>query len=81
MKTDRLNLIQLYGIDDEKTLENAMPPGGSLEMCEETRFEGLVGFMVIISHKPHILVKAIETNEFDTILVPLNIVTRQALGD
>jgi predicted aldo/keto reductase-like oxidoreductase len=81
LKTDRLDLIQLHGIDDEKTLRKAMGSGGSLEMCKKARSEGLVDFIGITSHKPRVLIKAIETNEFDTILVPLNVVTRQALED
>jgi len=81
LKTDRLDLIQLHGIDDEKTLETAMGPSGSLEMCKKARSEGLVDYIGITSHKPLVLIKAIETNEFDTILVPLNVVTRQALEE
>jgi predicted aldo/keto reductase-like oxidoreductase len=79
LKTDRLDLIQLHGIDDIKTLRKAMGQNGSLEMCKKARNEGLVDFIGITGHKPHVLLKAIETNEFDTILVPLNVVTRQAL--
>ncbi len=79
LKTDRLDLIQLHGIDDEKTLQKAIGIGGSLEMCKKARSEGLVDHIGITSHKPQVLIKAIETNEFDTILVPLNVVTRQAL--
>lgn len=71
--------MQLHGIDDEKTLEKALGPSGSLEMCKNARSEGLVDYIGITSHKPRVLIKAIETNEFDTILVPLNVVTRQAL--
>ena len=41
----------------------------------------MVDFIGITSHKPRVLVKAIKTNEFDTVLVPLNIVTRQALEE
>jgi aryl-alcohol dehydrogenase-like predicted oxidoreductase len=41
----------------------------------------LVDFIGITSHKPRVLVKAIETDEFDTVLVPLNIATRQALEE
>ncbi len=79
LKTDRLDLIQLHGIDDEKTLEKAMGPNGSLGMCKKARSEGLVDYIGITSHKPRVLIKAIKTNEFDTVLVPLNVVTRQAL--
>jgi len=81
LKTDRLDLIQLHGIDDEKTLGKATGPDGSLQMCKKARSKGLVDFIGVTGHKPHILIKAIETNEFDTILVPLNVVTRQALEE
>ena len=81
LKTDRLDLIQLHGIDDEKTLSKAMSSDGSLEMCKEARSEGLVDYIGITSHKPRVLIRAIETNEFDTVLVPLNVVTRQALEE
>ncbi|PVX25749.1 MAG: aldo/keto reductase [Candidatus Bathyarchaeum sp.] len=81
LKTDRLDLIQLHGIDDEKTLQKAIGSGGSLQMCKKARSEGLVDFIGITGHKPSVLAKAIKTNEFDTILVPLNVVTRQALDE
>ena len=81
LKTDRLDLIQLHGIDTLKTLEKAMGPNGSLEMCKRARSEGLVDYIGITSHKPRVLMEAIKTNEFDTILVPLNVVTRQALEE
>ena len=81
LKTDRLDLIQLHGIDDKKTLHKATDPGGSLQMCKKARSKGLVDFIGVTGHKPRVLIKAIETNEFDTILVPLNVVTRQALEE
>ncbi len=81
LRTDRLDIIQLHGIDDEKTLEKAINFGGALEACKRARSEGLVDFIGITGHKPHVLVKAIKTNEFDTVLVPINIVTRQALEE
>jgi len=81
LRTDRLDLIQLHGIDDERTLSKAIGSGGSLDMCKKARSEGLVDYIGITSHKPRVLIKAIKTNEFDTILVPLNVVTRQALDE
>jgi predicted aldo/keto reductase-like oxidoreductase len=81
LKTDRLDLIQLHGIDTLKTLEKVMGSNGSLEMCKRARSEGLVDYIGITSHKPRVLMEAIKTNEFDTILVPLNVVTRQALAE
>jgi len=81
LKTDRLDIIQLHGIDDEKTLAKAMGADGSLQTCKEARRHGLVDFIGITGHKPRVLVKAIESGEFDTVLVPLNVVTRQALDE
>ena len=81
LKTDRLDIIQLHGIDDERTLAKAMSTDGSLETCKEARREGLVDFIGITGHKPRVLAKAVESGEFDTVLVPFNIVTRQALEE
>ncbi len=81
LKTHKLDIIQLHGIDDEKTLQKATSPNGSLQTCKEARAKGLVDFIGITSHKPQVLVQAIKTNEFDTVLVPLNVVTRQALEE
>ena len=81
LKTDRLDIIQLHGIDGEKTLARAMAADGALKMCKEAKRQGLVGFIGITGHKPRVLVKAVESGEFDTVLVPINIVTRQALEE
>jgi len=81
LKTDRLDIIQLHGIDDEKTLAKAMGSDGSLQTCKEARKQGLVDFVGITGHKPRVLVKAVESGEFDMVLVPLNVVTRQALEE
>ena len=51
------------------------------ETCKEARKEGLADFVGITGHKPRVLAKAIQTGEFDTVLVPLNVVTRQALEE
>ena len=81
LRTDRIDLIQLHGIDDEKTLSKAMGTDGVLQTCKQARVKGMVSFIGITGHKPRVLKKAIETGEFDTVLVPLNVVTRQALEE
>ena len=81
LRTDHIDILQLHGIDDEKTLEKARSPDGSLQTCKEARREGLADFVGITGHKPRVLAKAVVTGEFDTVLVPLNVVTRQALEE
>ncbi len=81
LQTSCIDIIQLHGIDDEKTLSKAMSEDGSLQTCKIARREGLADFVGITGHKPRVLAKAVATGEFDTVLVPLNVVTRQALEE
>lgn len=81
LQTDRIDILQIHGIDDEATLRKAMGPDGVLQTCKEARREGLVDFIGITGHKPRVLLQAIQTGEFDTVLVPINAVTRQALEE
>lgn len=81
LRTDHLDSIQLHGIDDDKTLAKAMGMEGSLQTCKDAKKEGLVDFIGITGHKPRVLAKAVETGEFDTVLVPINVVTRQSLEE
>ncbi len=81
LRTDYIDVLQLHGIDDEKTLAKAMGADGSLQTCKEAQREGLVRFIGITGHKPRVLKIAVESGEFDTVLVPINVVTRQALEE
>ena len=81
LRTDHLDIIQLHGIDDEKTLTKAVGTEGSLQTCKDAKKEGLANFIGITGHRPRVLAKAIETGEFDTVLVPINVITRQALEE
>ncbi|MCL1977937.1 MAG: aldo/keto reductase [Candidatus Bathyarchaeota archaeon] len=78
LQIDHVDIIQLHGIDDEKTLNAAMGPDGVLQTCKEAQKEGLTDFIGITGHKPQVLTTAVKTGEFDMVLVPLNVVTRQA---
>ncbi len=78
LQTDRIDLVQLHGIDSEKTLEKAMSSDGSLAALEEAKEEGKVDFIGISGHNPYVLEKAIRTDRFDTVLVPLNVLDRRA---
>jgi predicted aldo/keto reductase-like oxidoreductase len=78
LRTDRIDIVMLHGIDDEKTLEQAMGNEGSLAALKEARSQGKLDFIGMSGHSPLVLAKAIRTGEFDVILVPFNIITREA---
>ncbi|MFQ6065464.1 MAG: aldo/keto reductase [Candidatus Bathyarchaeia archaeon] len=78
LQTDRLDLVQLHGIDNEETLKKATGPEGSLAALEEAKSQGKIDYIGISGHNPYVLSKAIGTGKFDTVLVPLNVLDRRA---
>ena len=80
MKTDYIDVWQLHGIANETELEEVMKPGASFDALREAKESGLVRFLGITAHSPIPLVRAIKTGEFDTVMVPFNIMRRQ-LGE
>lgn len=78
LRTDRIDIVLLHGIDDDKTLEQAMGNEGSLAALKEARSQGKLNFIGMSGHRPLTLAKAIRTGEFDMIMVPFNIINREA---
>jgi aryl-alcohol dehydrogenase-like predicted oxidoreductase len=77
LKTDRLDLIQLHGLQHPDEWETALEPGGALEAAIEARQNGLVryigvtghGWMIAALHK-----RALKRFDFDSVLMPYNYV-------
>ena len=78
LQTDRIDLVQLHGIDSEEQLMKATGPDGSLNALKEAKSQGRIDYIGISGHNPYILAKAVRTGEFDTVLVPLNVLDRKA---
>ena len=78
LHTERIDLVQLHGIDSEDTLKKAIGPDGSLKALEEARASGQIDFIGITGHNPYVLAEALKTDKFDTVLVPLNVLDRRA---
>jgi predicted aldo/keto reductase-like oxidoreductase len=78
LQTDRIDLVQLHGIDNEETLKKAACSEGSLAALEEAKAQGKIDYIGITGHNSYILAKAIKTGRFDTVLVPLNVLDRRA---
>jgi aryl-alcohol dehydrogenase-like predicted oxidoreductase len=78
LQTDRIDLVQLHRIDNEELLRKVTGPEGSLAALKKAKSEGKVDYVGITGHNPHVLEKAVRTQAFDTVLVPLNILDRRA---
>jgi aryl-alcohol dehydrogenase-like predicted oxidoreductase len=77
LKTDRLDLIQLHGLQHPDEWDTALGPGGALEAALEARQNGLAcyigvtghGWMIATMHK-----RALRRFDFDSVLIPYNYV-------
>jgi aryl-alcohol dehydrogenase-like predicted oxidoreductase len=78
LQTDRIDLVQLHGIDSEETLERAMGSEGSLAALEEAKSKAKIDYIGISGHNPYVLEKGVKTQKFDTVLVPLNVLDRRS---
>jgi aryl-alcohol dehydrogenase-like predicted oxidoreductase len=72
LKVDYFDLFQLHGVDDIKTLNTVLGPGGALEAVLEAKAQGLVRFIGITGHNPPLQNKALQRFDFDTVMFPLN---------
>lgn len=81
LRTEVLDLVQLHGMgdlmNDEDALKRFLGPEGALQALKEARQRGQIRFLGITGHRSRLLVKAIDTGEFDQILVPMNLFTRE----
>ena len=77
LRVDRVDLIQLHGVNDLEDLDRTTRGGGSLEAAIEAREEGLVGAVGITGHgheAPATHLEALRRHPFDTVLTPWNYV-------
>lgn len=72
---DRVDLIQMHNLVDEKGWQTAMGPGGALEALIEAKEEGLVRFIGVTGHGTQVAamhVRSLEKYPFASVLAPYN---------
>jgi len=66
LQLDRVDLLSFHGLNNRELLDQALRPGGCLEVCREWQREGRVGFVGFSTHAtPDIISEAIRSDEFD----------------
>ena len=81
LQTDYLDNYHLHGLRDDDDVEMRLGAGGALEALIEAREQGLVRHIGCTGHTSRILLRALEHFDFETILVPMNIVERELLEE
>ena len=74
LKTDHFDIYQLHSMTTVEDFETAMGPGGVFETVLKAREQGKIRYVGFSAHNQDIAVRLIETDQFDTMLVPLNYV-------
>jgi aryl-alcohol dehydrogenase-like predicted oxidoreductase len=72
---DRIDLIQLHNLVDEREWETALGPGGALAALTDARDEGLVRFIGVTGHGTRVAAmhrRSLERFPFDSVLLPYN---------
>jgi uncharacterized protein len=81
LQTDHLDNCHLHMLRDTEDLEIRVGPGGALQALVEARSQGVVRHIGVTSHKSSTLLEALTRFDFETIMVPMNIVEREPLVD
>lgn len=77
LKTDYIDLYQLHNVGSEDELERTIQKGGAYEALHKLREEGVIKHIGITSHKELVIEKALETDLFETVQFPFNVVEKQ----
>ena len=77
----RIDIYQLHSVGDEETLRQIQEPEGALEAIKKAKNEGKIDYIGITGHRADILARAIQTNEFDLIMIPFNYVETESVTE
>jgi aryl-alcohol dehydrogenase-like predicted oxidoreductase len=77
LKTDVIDLLQVHDIRSKEEVDQLMKPNGSLAAIMEAQEQGLVRWIGVTSHyDPDVLLFALGRFDFDTVLMPVNVVDK-----
>lgn len=66
LQQDYVDLLSFHGLNNQELLDQALRPGGCLEVCREWQREGRVRFVGFSTHAtPDLISQAIRSDEFD----------------
>lgn len=74
---DKVDVYQLHNISDDETLEKVMREDGALAGLRDAQKEGKIDHIGITGHRDETLLKALKTDEFDTVLFCYNFIENE----
>ena len=77
LQVKKIDLYQIHHIQYMKEFEKIMEPGGAMEVVKSYQKQGVIDFIGVSSHNPHILSEILESDLFDTVQFPFSVVERE----
>jgi len=68
LNVDHIDIYQLHHLNTKAERDQALAPGGALEMAQQARDEGLIRFIGVTGHDWVEIQHAVDTGFFDTVL-------------
>ena len=74
-----LDLFQFHLVNNENELEEILKKGGPLEFLKKEQSRGRLRHIGITSHRPAMMLKALDSDVFETVQVPFNYIETEPL--
>lgn len=81
LQTDHVENYHLHGLRAGEDMDRRLGPDGALKALLEAREQGLIQHIGCSSHTSYSLIQALERFDFETILVPMNMVNQEPLEE
>ena len=78
---DYVDNLHLHCLMDIQDLDERLGPGGALEAFIQAREQGMLRHIGCTSHTSRVLIEALKRFDFETIMVPFNIIEREPLDE
>jgi predicted aldo/keto reductase-like oxidoreductase len=78
LQTDHLDLWQMHDISTEERWEAIFAPQGAMRAARQAQEQGLVRFVGLSGHNDALLLRAVKSGEFDTVLLVYNLAIHSA---
>ena len=79
LKRSYIDLFQFHMVNYDQELEAIVKKGGPLDYLKEQQRKGRLRHIGITSHRPDLMLKALDTGAFETVQVPFNFIEDEPL--
>ena len=78
LRVETLDLYQFHCVSSEEDYQKVLAPGGPLDVVREAQASAKVRHIGLTSHSMEIVLKAVRSGYFETIMFPFNFITDEA---